>query len=224
MVTNPSTTVKICGLMTMDLIDGLQGLSIDQVGFVFAASRRQVTPERAKELILRLKQTFNKDCCPLTVGVFVDPTIEHLTEVLSIAPLDVIQLHGNEDATFCKQVKALFGTKVYKVVSIGQGEGAIEATKAYLHAFPSVVDAILLDTAGGGTGKTFDWSVIPSYLDWAREACIPLIIAGGLEPENVTVLVQTYRPDGVDVSSGVETDGKKDLDKIKMFVERVKSV
>lgn len=224
MVRNPSTTVKICGLMTTDIIDGLQGLSIDQVGFVFAASRRQVTPERAKELIIQLKQTFEKDRCPLTVGVFVEPTIEQLSKVLALAPLDVIQLHGKEDAIFCKQVKDQFGKQVYKVVSIGQGAEAIESTKAYLHPFRSVVDAILLDTAGGGTGKTFDWSVIPAYLDWAREACIPLIIAGGLEPDNVAVLVETYRPDGVDVSSGVETDGKKDPDKIKRFVERVKSV
>lgn len=225
------TTVKICGLQTEETVRALNALQVDQVGFVFAKSRRQVSAERASELMRLIEKKSSKE--PLTVGVFVNPTKEELAEVLHKAPLDVVQLHGTESASFCRWVKEELDVKVYKVVSI---LAAKEADKSHhldqaaiahqLAPYAQVIDAIMLDTydpiVGGGTGEPFAWEHIPMYREWARLNEIPLLIAGGLNVSNVRSLIDEYEPDGVDVSSGVETNGVKDHTKMKQFVERVK--
>lgn len=226
------TTVKICGLQTEDAVQTLNELHVDQVGFVFAKSRRQVSAERASQLMQLLQK--NSTNTPLTVGVFVNPTQEELIGVMQKAPLDVIQLHGNETAAFCRWVKEELQAKVYKVVSIlaAKDADAIQpiddkAVAAQLAPYAGVIDALMLDTydpiVGGGTGEPFAWEHIPLYRDWTRLHQVSLLIAGGLNVSNVRGLIQQYEPDGVDVSSGVETDGVKDHIKIKQFVERVKS-
>ncbi|TBL79733.1 phosphoribosylanthranilate isomerase [Paenibacillus thalictri] len=213
--------VKICGLLREDTISSIAHLPIDHIGFVFAKSRRQVTPGQAGTLIRKLGAERGGQSLPLFFGVFVNPGMDQLAETLREAPLDVIQLHGQEDAAFCREVKRRFGVQVYKVFSVREEDDT--AALEQLAAFRGAIDGFLLDTAGGGTGKTFDWSRIPPFQLWAKEAGIPLLIAGGLDPDNVTDLITRYNPDGVDVSSGVETDGQKDTDKITAFVERVKA-
>lgn len=214
--------IKICGLQSVAMVESLLDLPIDYIGFVFATSKRQVTASNAREMIESVKskrQPHNK--LPQTVGVFVNPTKEQLREVLAVAPLDVVQLHGQESAEFCRWVKETFCLNVFKVFTIGDQTSAL----GELAAYAGVIDVLMLDTydphVGGGTGKTFAWEKIAQYRKWAEEIGVPLIVAGGLTADNVADLMAEYGPDGVDVSSGVETNGEKDLVKIADFVKRV---
>lgn len=239
------TTVKICGLKDPDTVRAVRQLPIDHVGFLFAPSKRQVTPETAGRLLVELRADAGvTGRAPLAFGVFVNPSMEQLEDVMRQAPLDVIQLHGDESPAFCSQVKQRFGVPVYRSVSVNEVNGAVDgdatgagalpgneagaaaateaAVSARLDAYSGCIDGLLLDTAGGGTGRTFEWNRIPAYAAWTQRQGIPLLVAGGLSPDNVAGLVEAYRPDGVDVSSGVETGGVKDIGKITAFVERVK--
>ncbi|GGD69146.1 phosphoribosylanthranilate isomerase [Paenibacillus nasutitermitis] len=229
------TRVKICGLRDAGTIRLMDGLPVDEIGFVFAASRRQVEPELAADLLEQVRGLHTPaGKAPRTVGVFVDADLESLRETLAIAPLDVVQLHGNETPEFCAAVKAELGVDVWKVLGVLEdkqqrtGEAGEEGGHAdgpgRLAAYRGAVDAILIDTAGGGTGRSFAWHVIDGYRTAAREIGVPLYVAGGLYPDNVGQLLGIYSPDGVDVSSGVETDGLKDIEKIRLFVERVKGI
>ncbi|GLI07236.1 N-(5'-phosphoribosyl)anthranilate isomerase [Paenibacillus tyrfis] len=224
-------SVKICGLRTVEMAEQVAVLPVDYVGFVFAPSKRQVTPQQAGEMIRSMKSAAGAKA-PAAVGVFVNPTMEELEAVLREAALDVVQLHGEESAEFCRAVKHAFpGTLVFKVFTVKAGEtkaGNESTGTSRLEPYRHAVDGMLLDTHdpvyGGGAGKTFAWDTIPPYLAWCREAGIPLLVAGGLQPDNVRDLLDAYMPDGVDVSSGVETEGVKDIVKIKKFVERVQTI
>jgi phosphoribosylanthranilate isomerase len=219
------TTIKICGLRTVPMVVSLGTLAIDDIGFVFAPGKRTVTAEFAGTMIRALRWTGS---LARTVGVFVNPSLDELAEILQSASLDVLQLHGQESPEFCKAVKQRFnGITICKVFSVNKDRndnGIINE----LNPYRGLCDSILLDTfdphIGGGTGQTFNWDQIPNYQAWAVNEGIPLIIAGGLKPDNVNELIKTYRPDGVDVSSGVETDGTKDILKIKAFIERVRQL
>ncbi|CAH1218270.1 N-(5'-phosphoribosyl)anthranilate isomerase [Paenibacillus plantiphilus] len=227
-----STRVKICGLRDVETIRAMNGLPVDELGFMFAGSKRQVSPELAAELIAEAgKLRSPAGHAPRMVGVFVNGELEQLRELLAIAPLDVIQLHGEETPAICAAIKSQLGIEVWKVFSAtGEdhvpasdgGEPLVIAGSARLARYGGTVDAVLIDTAGGGTGRTFDWSVIDSYVEAAKDIGVPLYVAGGLHPDNVSELLEAYAPSGVDVSSGVETDGWKDTNKIRHFVERVK--
>ncbi|SEL37500.1 phosphoribosylanthranilate isomerase [Paenibacillus sp. OK003] len=226
--TRPAAAVKICGLQDVEVLKSMINLPVDYVGVVFAPSRRRITPEQGAELrtVLLDWTMFDR---PKLAGVFVNPTLEELESIMQISGLDVIQLHGQESPEFCEQVKQHFGTEVFKAFSFPKDEtGSLADDTALLALDPykNVVDAILLDTFdplyGGGSGKTFAWERIPFYAEWARKHGIALFVAGGLQPDNVQQLIQTYAPDGVDVSSGVESEGVKDIAKITAFVERVK--
>lgn len=246
--------VKICGLKDEAAVAAALRLPVDYIGFVFAPSKRRVTPARAGELIRAVESARAEGKpAPRTVGVFVDPTLESIGDVLREAPLDIVQLHGSESPDFCRRVKAAYGVGVWRVCSVsaaaeehsaasgreaadaagGSGrsgiaagdtdaDAALSAIAAALDPYAPHIDGLMLDTAGGGTGKTFEWERIPPYQAWARRHGIPLLVAGGLHPDNVAALIETFEPDGVDVSSGVETDGTKDVAKITAFVERVK--
>jgi phosphoribosylanthranilate isomerase len=222
--------LKICGLQSVEVLKSIIHLPIDAIGFVLAPSRRRVTPESVGAMLKWLHEERDEASRPLTVGVFVNPTLDELTATLTAAPLDVVQLHGSESAAFCKEVKDSFPVKVWKVVSVKSQiaeDGALSDLEIenQLGAYRGIVDAILLDTFdpdyGGGSGKTFSWHHIPAYRNWAHDAGLLLFVAGGLNPDNVEGLISTYHPDGVDVSSGVETDGGKDIYKITAFAERV---
>jgi phosphoribosylanthranilate isomerase len=224
-----STSVKICGLMNMDTVRAITHLPIDQVGFVFAPSKRQVTPKQAGEMIALLQLSIKPltKFAPKTVGVFVNPTRELIAETMAEAQLDVIQLHSPETVEFCQWIKDTYQVSLYKVISVSESR-EIKQQLELLEPYVKVVDAILLDTydpiVGGGTGKTFAWDCITEYLAWTRRFGLKLIVAGGLNADNVQQLIADYHPDGVDISSGVETNGSKDPLKIKAFVERVKGL
>jgi phosphoribosylanthranilate isomerase len=207
-----NTTVKICGLKQPEMVRAILHLPIDHIGFVFAKSKRQVTPQQASEMLQVIEeQRAVGHQVPLTVGVFVDPTREELTALMKVAKLDVIQLHSKESAEQCEWIKRSFpGVQVWKVISVTQAPSSVteldtslteqaDAIGAVLEPYKASVDAILLDTHdpiyGGGSGKTFVWDAIPPYQQWCRKSGIKLLVAGGLQPDNVRELVMAFAPD-----------------------------
>ena len=219
-----TTQIKICGLKTVTIAKAVGELQPDFIGFMFARSKREVTPAEAGEMIRAMRQTGSS---AKVVGVFVNPTLAQLASVLAEAPLDIVQLHGAETPDYCEEMKSHFPhIAVWKVLSVTESDmenGATELART-IDTYNGAIDAIMLDTQGGGTGKTFRWELIPVVKARAAAAALPLYIAGGLQPDNVGELVTTYAPDGVDVSSGVETNGEKDITKIAAFIERVRAV
>ncbi|MDR9853830.1 phosphoribosylanthranilate isomerase [Paenibacillus sp. VCA1] len=218
------TKVKICGLQSVEVLKSINNLPIDYIGFVFAKSRRQVSPIAAASLAGAARNGVSS-ASPRIVGVFVNPDMGQLEEVMTHVKLDVIQLHGQESPSFCRDAKERFQAELFKVVSVGT-QHRPDGDPVRFEDYAGAIDGLLLDTFepqyGGGSGTTFAWDKIPAYREWTREQGIPLFVAGGLNVSNVAGLIRDYTPDGVDVSSGVETNGSKDLEKIAAFVERVK--
>lgn len=208
--------VKICGLTTVD--DGLAAAAAgaDAIGFVFAPSSRQVTPSQARRIGQALPPFV------LRVGVFVDAALDDLRSIISEAGLHVVQLHGGEDNDVIRTVQA-WGLPVIKSVAVGK-EHALDNV-ASINA-----DGLLLDTYhprhAGGTGQTFDWS-LARHVETKLMAAgrnTPVILAGGLRPDNVASALEAIRPYAVDVSSGVEkAPGRKCPIMMKQFVQKVRS-
>lgn len=223
------TRVKICGLQSVEVLKSMINLPIDYIGFVFADSKRRIGGAQAGEL-LRVLDEWTPDSRPHSVGVFVNPDDTLLHDVMEKAPLDVIQLHGQESTQRCSEIRERFGVQVFKAWSVDSRQQMMkeqtERPADELEAYVGTIDALLLDTYdplyGGGSGRTFAWDRIPVYQAWTHQHGIPLFVAGGLTADNAEKLVSEYHPEGVDVSSGVETDGAKDISKITAFVERVK--
>ena len=200
---NSYVRVKICGICDRESAAGAVEAGADALGFVFAPGRRMVSPEKSREISQSIPPFVSR------VGVFVNPTLEEVIGIAGYAGLDTIQLHGDETPEFCRAL----GYKVIKSFTAGQ-KIDLESAGRY------IVDAYLLDTLApgfrGGTGITFDWRLAADF------RAGPLIIAGGLTPENVTEAIKAAAPYAVDVSSGVETNGLKDVKKIREFIRRVK--
>ncbi|MCI3920296.1 phosphoribosylanthranilate isomerase [Paenibacillus sp. TRM 82003] len=213
--------LKVCGIRDTATAAAIAPLDIDYVGFVFAPSKRRVSPAEAGELIAAMRSSGGTQ---RFAGVFVNPTLDDLADTLTAAPLDVLQLHGQEGGPFVRECRERFpAVEVWKALGIG-GESSHDeaAVSERLEPYAGALNALLLDAMGGGTGTTFNWNAIASYDHWAKREGIPLLIAGGLHADNVGELLGGYAADGVDVSSGVETDGVKDIEKIRTFVKRVK--
>lgn len=196
------TKIKICGLMRQQDIDAVNEAGPDYIGFVFAESRRQVTPQQAELLKRRLDPKIQ------AAGVFVNAPIEEVVEICRQGIIDLIQLHGSETTDYIRQLKTRTDKPVIKAVSMQKGLSGQQ-----LMEIPS--DYLLLDQGKGGTGKTFDWKLIP-------EIKRPFFLAGGLGPDNLAEAIRQVQPFAVDLSSGVETDGKKDREKILQAVRSVK--
>jgi phosphoribosylanthranilate isomerase len=207
------TIIKICGIFEEEAAIAVSRLPVDYIGFVFAPSRRRVTPEEAKRLGALVPPGIRK------IGVFVNEDRETVIAVTERAALDGVQLHGEECPEDCRSIKASTGKIVFKGWRVRGGE-----EDRAVAAYEGVVDAILLDAYGdqgyGGTGQRFAWEEIPRLRAIAPQT--PFIIAGGLHPGNIEELLRHGGFMGVDVSSGVETDGRKDPDKIRQFVCKVR--
>ena len=191
------TKVKICGLSTKEAVETAVSAGADYIGFVFAPSKRQVTLEQATELAKFIPSHIQK------VGVFVSPSRADLLEAIEKVGLDLVQVHGQVvDKLFenlpCGSIQA---------VQIGEGE----------HVPNSQADYLLFDAPVAGSGQIFDWGRLDT-----TELAQPFFIAGGLNEDNVEEAIQHFTPYAVDVSSGVETNGQKDHEKIRRFIERVK--
>lgn len=212
------TKIKICGLSRIEDIEYVNELLPDYAGFVFAKSKRQVTLEKAEVLIKKLNRDIK------TVGVFVNEDILTVKNIADKLKLNIIQFHGSEDAEYLSNFNEF---TVWKAVSIKAEENNLPSIAEYQKEIDKTekydAEAVLLDSSvkgvKGGTGVNFDWDIIPK-LNINKK----LILAGGLSVSNVKEAVLKVQPYGVDISSGVETDGVKDFSKIKNFIKRVRNI
>ena len=191
------TKVKICGLSTKEAVETAVSAGADYIGFVFAPSKRQVTLEQAADLAKTTPATVKK------VGVFVSPSRAQLLETIEQVGLDLVQVHGQVGDGLLENLPC---DSIQAVQVDGNG-----------HVSNSRADYLLFDAPVAGSGQIFDWG----QLDTTGLAQ-PFFIAGGLNEDNVVKAIQHFTPYAVDVSSGVETDGQKDHEKIRRFIERVK--
>ena len=198
--------VKICGLCQMQDVSYVNACLPDYVGFVFAESRRQVSSEQVKEMRKALNPRIQ------TVGVFVNEKIETIVQLCNRGILDLIQLHGDEDGDYLRRLASSTDIPIIRAVRVQSARQILEAQK-------QKCDYLLLDTyipgQYGGGGKSFDTKLVPPLSK-------PWFLAGGLDPGHIGEKLEKYHPFGVDVSSGVETEGRKDPKKIQAFIERVR--
>ena len=192
------TKVKICGLSTKEAVKTAVSAGADYIGFVFAPSKRQVTLEQAAELAKFIPSHIQK------VGVFVSPSRAELLEAVDKVGLDFVQVHGQVADDLFENLSC---ASIQAVQVDGDG-----------HVPNSQADYLLFDAPVAGSGQTFDWGQLDT-----TELTQPFFIAGGLNEDNVARAIQHFSPFAVDVSSGVETDGQKDHEKIRRFIERVKN-
>lgn len=216
--------IKICGLRDVATIEAMEGLPIQEVGLVFAPSKRQVTAAQAEQLVDAIHRLSGERI--RAVGVFVNHPLEEMIALLQHVPLDVVQLHGNEDVQYYSLLHEAYpNLALWKVISIKQqrehNNEAEQHIKDELTPYIPYIESILIDAPGGGTGKPFNWEAIATYRAVADQFELQLYVAGGLHEGNVAQLISSYRCDGIDVSSGVESDGVKDLHKINEFVRKV---
>ena len=223
--------VKMCGISKVETIPAVVEAKPDYMGLVFAPSKRQVTVDQAKTLVEELHKQYasrynsgagqsnddveqsNNDEIK-TVGVFVNETLETLVKIATEVNLDAVQLHGDEDEAFIQSLKERTNVEVWKAVQIRSAADA----EAWID---SSADMLLFDAyhkdERGGTGEVFDWSCLDEFER-------PFMLAGGIDSTNVARAIRTVRPYGIDISSGIETEGAKDDEKIKAFTNIVRTI
>jgi phosphoribosylanthranilate isomerase len=243
------TLVKICGLRDAGMALETAKVGADMIGIMFVAeSRRRVTPQQCHDIVEAIKggraqgreatfegpvrgevsartwfgawaEAIDQSATrwrPLIVGVFAGMTPDEVNDIAGAAGLDLVQLSGGEDDAFVRQVRC----PVIRVVHVKEQMTAYEVDDLCV---PGISAGLLLDkgstTALGGTGKTFDWEIAAEVAQHK-----PFLLAGGLTPDTVAAAIEQVEPWGVDVSSGVETDGVKDIDKIRAFIRAAKGV
>ncbi len=196
--------IKICGLRDVDAALAAAVAGVDAIGMIFAPGKRQVEPDTAREICRALPPFVSK------VGVFVDEPAEKVQEIAAYCGLDTLQFHGRESAAYCSR----FSQTVIKALAV-KDESSLALLDEYRHCH------LLLDSyvpgKPGGTGRVFPWELAVRAARTHR-----IILAGGLTADNVLNAVQTVKPLGVDVSSGVESNGVKDHDKIRRFVRTIR--
>lgn len=198
------TKIKICGLRRPEDIAYVNEEKPDFAGFIIDVpkSRRNVPREKVRELTALLSPEI------LPVGVFVNAPMETILSLVTDGTLKAVQLHGQESQSYLEELKKQVAVPLIRAFSIRSPEDLTEAEK-------SPADFVLLDNGAGGTGETFDWSLLSSFDR-------PFFLAGGLRLENITEAVSRFHPYALDLSSGVETDGYKDKEKIIAAVAAVR--
>ena len=216
--------VKMCGISKVETIPAVVEAKPDYMGLVFAPSKRQVTVDQAKTLVEELHRGYaqkygsdtehDKNDTIKTVGVFVNETVDNLITIANEANLDAVQLHGDEDEAFIQSLKERTNVEVWKAIQIRTAAD----TEKWID---SSVDMLLFDAyhkdERGGTGEVFDWSSLDAFER-------PFMLAGGIDSTNVARAIRTVRSYGIDISSGIETNGVKDDEKITAFTKIVKSI
>jgi len=216
--------VKMCGISKVETIPAIVDAKPDYMGLVFAPSKRQVTVDQAKILVEELHRGYakkygsdtehDKNDTIKTVGVFVNETVDNLVTIANEANLDAVQLHGDEDEAFIQSLKERTNVEVWKAIQIRTAAD----TEKWID---SSADMLLFDAyhkdERGGTGEVFDWSSLDAFER-------PFMLAGGIDSTNVARAIRTVRPYGIDISSGIETNGVKDDEKITAFTKIVKSI
>lgn len=196
------TKIKLCGLSRIEEIEAANELKPEYIGFVFAPkSRRYVAPETAAELKKQLSGEIQ------AAGVFVNESVEKIAELLNDHIIDIAQLHGDEDEDYIKRLRQLTGKPIIKAFQV-------KSEKEIADVRQCSADYILLDS-GAGTGTVFDWNIL-------KKIDRPYFLAGGLSAGNVGKAVKELHPFAVDVSSGIETERRKDKEKMAAFVAVVR--
>ena len=197
------TRIKFCGLRTFEDVHAANEIFPEYVGFVFAPkSKRYVTPETAAQL----RGALSKKIC--AVGVFVNENFQTVGELLNAGIIDAAQLHGDESDAYIKNLRGVTNKTIIQAFQVKSANDTTATEK-------SIADFILVD-AGAGDGKTFDWRLLKNF---RRE----YFLAGGLNPENVAEAIELLQPFADDVSSGIETDGRKDFGKMATFANVVRN-
>lgn len=197
------TKIKFCGLTRDCDIDAANELKPEYIGFVFAKnSRRYIFPDRAK----LLKKRLSEDIC--AVGVFVNEKAEIVADLINNGVINMIQLHGNEDERYIEYIRRLCHVPIIKAFRVYSKEDILLAQK-------SSADYILLDSVHPGSGKSFDWNLISAMTK-------KYFLAGGLDCKNVEAVLKRFSPYALDVSSGIETNGLKDKEKMRNFVRLIR--
>lgn len=206
------TRIKVCGITSAEDAKEAIRVGVDAIGFIFVeSSPRYISPEKAKEIVTQLPPFIH------FVGVFVDKDPIEVEEIIEYCGLTYVQLHGSEDAEYCRKLAhAATPCRLIKAFRVGP-----ESKTADFTQYESSVKGFLLDTyvegQEGGTGKPFDWSITASL-----GLQLPVILAGGLNPDNVCEAVRTVRPFAIDINSGVELEpGKKDITKLHSLIKSV---
>lgn len=194
--------VKFCGLKRPCDIAWANELHPDYAGFVFAGQKRRISDDQAAALRKELDPSIQ------TVGVFVDDSLEHMGKLVAAGTIQIVQLHGQEDDAMIDAVRQSLQVPVIKAFSIVSEDDIRQAQQ-------SRADYILLDHGAGGTGNRFDWALL-AHIDR------PYFLAGGLNPDNAAQAAKLH-PFALDVSSGIETDGVKDKEKMKRFMAQVRA-
>ena len=242
------TLVKICGVRDVETAVAAAEAGADFIGLMFAESRRRITPQECYDVVAALKERRTQGADaefdgpgrgdvsartwfgvwadaieqaatrwrPLIVGVFADMDADEVNDIAGTAGLDMVQLSGGETQGYIERIEL----PVLRAIHVGTQDSAFDVFDAIV---PGAAAGLLLDTASaearGGTGQKFDWEVAAEV---ARRT--PFLLAGGLTPETVAVAVAEVQPWGVDVSSGVESDGQKDIEKVRAFIRAAKGV
>ncbi len=199
--------IKICGIRRAEDIELINRCRPDYIGFILAKGyRRTVEPEQAK----KLKDSLDKGI--KTVGVFVNSPVDEVKSCAELIGLDAVQLHGDEDEEYISRLDV--DCEIWQVVRVRDGADIVDVKGA---------DKILLDkydpASYGGTGEAFGREAVGTI-----KASVPIILAGGLSAENVKERAEIFKPQGVDVSSAVETDGFKDEEKVRNFIDIVRMI
>ena len=203
------TMIKICGITNKEDAIAAVGLGADTLGFVFAKSPRSIEVAKAKEIIKSIPDNVGK------TGVFVNEKIDTVVSVVKECGLDYAQLHGQETPEYCAELKA----KGISVINVFKPKDVNDLRVIEQYDVPVIHLDTFSEEIQGGTGKVFNWELAKEAKKYGKS----IILAGGLTPENVQEAIEKVEPSGVDVSSGVEeAPGKKDIIKMKKFVEIVR--
>jgi len=208
------TRVKICGITDVAHALAAAEAGADFIGLVFAPSKRRIDVEQATEIVAALK-----GLKPMVVGVFVNAPADSVNRIAEYCGLDWVQLSGDEPWEYSRDIQR----PVIKAIRVRSEQGSEDILAQIASGYQGHGEGLIclldchVEGSYGGTGQSFDWGL-------ARQVShrFPVIIAGGLSPENVSEAIRVARPWGVDVSSGVETEGAKDIFKIKSFIEAVR--
>ena len=205
--------IKLCGNRSLEDLKMTSKSNADYLGLIFADSKRRVQAHQVKEW-LDLVDIKNKQL----VAIFVNASLNEIEDIMKKLPIDVIQCHGSETVRDIANIKHHFNKRVWK--ALPHYERTLSDMKKYAEAADGFVIDSKVKDAFGGTGQTFDWSKVPCYIQAAEELNKTLFIAGGIAPDNILQLLG-LQPPGIDVSSGIEQNGKKDETLLTRLEERV---
>ncbi|MDQ0228758.1 phosphoribosylanthranilate isomerase [Metabacillus malikii] len=205
--------IKYCGVRSLEDLQIVSASRADFIGFIFAESKRKVYPLQVKQWLEKVDLKGKR-----LVAVFVNPTLSEVEEVLSNLAIDVIQFHGNELPELIEKTKVAFTGSIWKALHHHQETlQEIDYYKDFVDGF--VIDS-RIDGQWGGTGVSFDWSAVPHYINYTASIKKALLIAGGVNENNIEQLA-SINPPGIDISSGIEENDRKSKIKIRLLEERM---